>query len=202
VFEAAVLEAVGLAALRGDRLVFRGLDFRLEQGQALILTGPNGAGKSTLLRMVAGLLKPAAGQMLWDGRDALEDLPRHAARVAYLGHQDAVKPGLTTIENLRFVQQLWGGDALAGLVAVGLGRLADVPARLLSAGQKRRLALARLMLKPAALWLLDEPTNGLDARSIEQFGLLLGNHLDTGGMIMAATHVPLPLPATRTLALG
>ncbi len=197
-----MLEAVGLAALRGDRLVFRGLDFRLEQGQALILTGPNGAGKSTLLRMVAGLLKPAAGQMLWDGRDALEDLPRHAARVAYLGHQDAVKPGLTTIENLRFVQQLWGGDALAGLVAVGLGRLADVPARLLSAGQKRRLALARLMLKPAALWLLDEPTNGLDARSIEQFGLLLGNHLDTGGMIMAATHVPLPLPATRTLALG
>ena len=169
-----MLQAVGLAAFRGERLVFAGLSFAVPAGGALLLTGPNGSGKSTLLRLLAGLLRPEAGQLLWDGADALADLPSHAARLRYLGHQDAVKPGLTVAENLRF----WGGgDAIRhALEAVDLLRLADLPARMLSAGQKRRLAIARLALAPAPLWLLDEPTLGLDGASVARVGALLAAH--------------------------
>ena len=146
---------------------------RSPPGGALLLTGPNGSGKSTLLRLLAGLLRPAAGTLTWDGADALADLPAHARRVAYVGHQDAVKPGLTAAENLRFAARLTGGDVRDALAAVGLEELADLPARMLSAGQRRRLALARLVLSRAPLWLLDEPTLGLDAASVERFGAML-----------------------------
>ena len=117
----------GLAAFRGERLVFRDLDFAVAAGGALLLTGPNGSGKSTLLRLLAGLLRPAAGTLTWDGADALADLPTHARRVAYVGHQDAVKPGLTAAENLRFAARLSGGDVRDALAAVGLEELADLP---------------------------------------------------------------------------
>ncbi|MBN8902752.1 MAG: heme ABC exporter ATP-binding protein CcmA, partial [Rhodospirillales bacterium] len=164
------LTAEALAAFRGERLVFRDLGFSLAPAEALVLVGPNGSGKSTLLRLLAGLVRPAAGRLLWDREDALADLPAHAARVVYVGHQDAVKPGLTAAENLRFAAALTGGVAAEALAAVGLERLADLPARMLSAGQKRRLALARLALGSAPLWLLDEPTLGLDTVSIDRFG--------------------------------
>ena len=194
-----MLEADGLAAFRGERLVFSGLSFRVAGGGALLLTGPNGSGKSTLLRLIAGLVRAEAGRLGWQGQDALADLSEHAARVAYLGHLDAVKPGLTVAENLG----IWGRrGAIAGaLAAVGLTPLADLPAKMLSAGQRRRLALARLALRPAPVWLLDEPTLGLDIASVERFGVMLAAHRATGGVVLAATHLPLPLPDAAELAL-
>jgi heme exporter protein A len=188
-----LLQAAGLAAFRGERLVFRDLDFAVARGGALLLTGPNGSGKSTLLRLLAGLLPPAAGTLTWDGRDALADLPAHARLVAYVGHQDAVKPALTAAENLRFSARLTGRAAGAALATMGLQELADLPARMLSAGQRRRLALARLALSQAPLWLLDEPTLGLDAVSVQRFGAMLKVHRANNGMMIAATHLPLPL---------
>jgi len=196
-----VFTADGLAAFRGERLIFRELDFTLAAGEALILAGPNGSGKSTLLRLLAGLVRPAAGQLLWDRQDALADLSLHAARVAYVGHQDAVKPGLTVLENLRFAAALSRAKVDDALAALALEQLAELPARMLSAGQKRRLALSRLVLSQASLWLLDEPTLGLDTASIERFGALLAGHRERGGIVVAATHVPLPLPGTRELRL-
>jgi heme exporter protein A len=194
-----VLEADGLAAFRGERLVFSGVTFTVASGGALVLTGPNGSGKSTLLRLLAGLVPAAAGRVLWQGEDALADLTAHGARVAYLGHQDAVKPGLTAAENLRF----WGDrDAVArALAALDLEALAELPARMLSAGQRRRLALARLALSAAPIWLVDEPTLGLDAASVERLGSLVAVHRGGGGVVVAATHLPLPLPGAAELAL-
>jgi len=198
----ALLQATGLAAFRGERLVFRDLDFAVAPGGALLLTGPNGSGKSTLLRLLAGLLRPDAGLLLWDGEDALSNLPVHARRVAYVGHQDAVKPGLTAAENLHFAARLAGTHACEALAAVGLEDLADLPARMLSAGQRRRLALARLALSRAPIWLLDEPTLGLDAASVERLGGLLKAHRARGGMAVVATHLALPVLEAMELRLG
>jgi heme exporter protein A len=195
-----LLKAEGLAAFRGERLVFSGVDFVVEPGAALVLTGPNGSGKSTLLRLVAGLVRAAAGRLLWRGEDAFSDIVAHGARVAYVGHLDAVKLGLTAAENLRF----WGGRAEVerALAALDLTALTDLPARMLSAGQKRRLALARLALSAAPVWLLDEPTLGVDAASVERFGSLLAAHRAAGGLVIAATHLPLPLPDAAQLAMA
>lgn len=204
-----MLEARDLACLRGERVVFAGLSFRLVPGGALLLVGANGAGKSSLLRLLAGLLRPAAGLLLWQGADALADRPAHAARLRYLAHQDALKPALTVRENLGLFARLWGGEVEPALAALDLLPLAELPARVLSSGQKRRLALARLALGlPAAggppgapLWLLDEPTVGLDAASVGRLGALLARHRAAGGMVLAATHLPLPLPGAGELAL-
>lgn len=196
-----MLEARDLACLRGERVVFAGLSFTIPAGAALLLTGANGAGKSTLLRMLAGLLRPAEGAVVWSGTDIAADPPAHAARLRYLSHQDALKPALTVAENLAFFAGLWGGAVGSALEAVALGGLAELPARVLSSGQKRRLALARLALAPAPLWLLDEPTTGLDAASVERLGPLLEAHRAAGGIVVAATHIPLPLPDARELRL-
>jgi len=195
-----VLEAEGLASIRGERLVFAGLGFSVAPGGALLLVGPNGSGKSTLLRLVAGLVRAEAGRLRWQGADALADLAEHAGRVAYLGHQDAVKPGMTVAENL----SVWGfRDRVApALERVALTSLADLPAKMLSAGQRRRLALARLALRPAPIWLLDEPTLGLDVASVARFGDMLAAHRAEGGVVMAATHLPLPLPGAAELSLA
>jgi heme exporter protein A len=206
-----MLEARGLACLRGERVVFAGVSFRVPPGAALLLTGANGAGKSSLLRLLAGLLPPAAGALLWDGGDALADRAAHARRLRYLSPQDALKPALTARESLRFAARLHGGGgggggADAALDALGLLPLADLPVRLLSTGQRRRLALARLALASAAgaaapLWLLDEPTLGLDAASVARLGGLLARHRAAGGAVVAATHLPLPLPDAAELRL-
>jgi len=194
-----VLTADGLAVIRGERLVFAGLGFSVAAGGALLLVGPNGSGKSTLLRLVAGLVRAEAGRLLWQGEDALADLAQHAGRVAYLGHLDAVKPGLTVAENLL----VWGlRDRVApALDMVGLASLADLPAKMLSAGQRRRLALARLALHRVPIWLLDEPTLGLDTASVDRFGTMLAAHRGAGGVVLAATHLPLPLPGAGELSL-
>jgi heme exporter protein A len=145
-----------------------------------------------LLRALAGLTPLAAGMLLWGEEDALEDLPGHARRLAWLGHLDAVKPGLTAAENVP--------DA-AALAAVGLAAYANLPARLLSAGQKRRLAIARVVAAKAVLWLLDEPTTGLDAASLAQFAGICAAHRAAGGMLVASTHTPLDLPGAELLRL-
>jgi len=191
-----------LAAFRGERLVFRDLSFAVAPAGALLLLGPNGSGKSTLLRILAGLGRLEAGVLRWDGEDALADRAAHAGRVAYLGHLDAIKPGLTVTENLRFAAAIARRAIAPALAAVGLETLADLPARLLSAGQRRRLALARLALSPAKLWLLDEPTLGLDAASVERLGGLLASHRAGGGMIVTATHLKLPLADAAELRLA
>lgn len=196
-----MLEARDLACWRGDRAIFAGLSFNLEAGGALLLLGANGAGKSSLLRLLAGLIPAAEGELLWDGADALGDRVAHAGRLRYLSHQDALKPSLTARENLEFYARLWGGDVVAALESVGLADLAELPARVLSSGQKRRLALARLALAPAPLWLLDEPTVGLDAASVIRLGRLLATHRAAGGAVIAATHLPLPLPGAQELGL-
>ena len=197
-----MLTAEDVAVFRGERLVFRDLSLSVPSGGALVLAGPNGSGKSTLLRLLAGLVRPAAGRLLLFGEDVFADIAAHGRRVAYLGHQDAVKPGLTVTENLRFAAAVSGRSVLAGLQAMALQDLADLPARMLSAGQKRRLALSRLVLSAASVWLLDEPTLGLDAASIERFGSLLAAHRASGGMVVAATHVPLPLADAGALRLS
>jgi heme exporter protein A len=195
-----------VAAFRGAHLVFEDISFRLDPGGALVLIGRNGSGKTTLLRLIAGLMPRAAGDVLWAGEDALADLPSHAVRLAYLGHQDALKLGLTPVENLA----LWarGGQAgraaaiEAALAAVGLGELAHLPARMLSAGQRRRVAIARLLVAEATLWLLDEPTTALDTVSVARLGGLAAAHRAAGGMVIAATHLDLPLPGAVELSLS
>jgi heme exporter protein A len=181
-----------LACRRGERLVFTRLSFRVAAGATLLLRGPNGSGKSSLLRCMAGLLAPAAGTQTWNDRPIALDADAHRGRLRYLGHQDAVKPALTVLENLVLWQQLHGvhdaaaiGGALAGL---GLDRLAELPARLLSAGQRRRVALARLLASPAPLWLLDEPTTALDDDGVERFARMVGDHRAGGGLVVLSSH--------------
>jgi heme exporter protein A len=197
-----------LACIRGERQLFSDLTFRLAPGEALLLHGPNGSGKSSLLRLLAGFLPPADGRVLWDGAPALEDAEAHRARLQYLGHQDAVKSQLGTGDNLLFWARLYGLGPTAAVEAVtaaldaaGLQRQRNLPGRYLSAGQKRRLALARLLLKPAALWLLDEPTNALDTSAVSWLGELLATHRAGGGMIILASHVDVPLKDARKLNL-
>ncbi len=188
-----------LACVRGERMVFHGLGFRLEPGAALLLSGPNGSGKSSLLRLMAGLLAPVAGRMTWGGTDIADDRVSHGGRLHYVGHLDAVKPVLTVTENLGFWASLHGGGDAAGRVAEALARfdlrhLEDFPARYLSAGQRRRLGLARIAAAPAPLWLLDEPTVALDRASVERLTETIEEHRAGGGQVVIATHDKLDLP--------
>ncbi|GAC1488444.1 MAG: heme ABC exporter ATP-binding protein CcmA [Acetobacteraceae bacterium] len=187
------LAAQTISAFRGERLVLRDVSLAVPAGGAMLLLGPNGSGKSTLLRVLAGLKRPDAGRVTWYGQD-IEEAP-----VAYLGHLDAVKPGLTVAENLAFAARFC--DPAAALASMDLTALRDLPAMLLSAGQKRRVALARLAFTPAGLWLLDEPTLGLDAASVDRLGVVLAAHRAAGGVVVAATHLPLPLPDAAELRL-
>jgi heme exporter protein A len=194
-----------LACVRGERLVFAGLSFRVAAGEALLLRGPNGSGKSTLLRCMAGLLTPIAGIQTWGGQSVARDMENHRTRLRYLGHQDAIKPALTVRENLAVWQQLHGGrniTAIGKAIAdVAIDHLADVPARLLSAGQRRRVALARLLVAPAALWLLDEPTTALDDESVERFVAVVQHHRANGGIVVLSSHGD-PGVTGQLLALG
>ncbi len=196
------LAAYGLACVRGGREVFDGLDFAVEAGQALALTGRNGAGKTTLLRLIAGLLEPAHGRLELTG--GAPDLTL-AEQAHYVGHRDALKPALSVRENLQFWYAFLGGhdaSATSALESVGLAGLAALPAAYLSAGQRRRLAIARLVAAPRPIWLLDEPTAALDAASQQRLAELMRSHLAGGGIIVAATHGPLGIDGTRELRLG
>jgi heme exporter protein A len=193
----------GLACRRGERLVFTGLDFTLAAGGALVLTGANGSGKSSLLRLMAGLTPPADGTLTWDGADVADDPAAHRARLHFVGHADALKPALTAAETLAFWCAMRGGGEIApALARFRLERLAATPCRFLSAGQRRRLALARLAASPAALWLLDEPLTGLDEEAVADLHDALAAHRAQGGRVVLSTHAALALADAVVLALG
>lgn len=200
-----VFEGRGLTCIRGERVVFAGLDFTLAPGEALLLLGPNGSGKSSFLRLLAGLIRPAIGDLLWDGEAVRTDREAHGARSRYVGHLDAVKPVLSVAENVAFWVRTWNpeeadvaGAVRRGLERFAMERLADVPGKMLSAGQKRRVNLARLIAAPAPLWLLDEPTTALDKASIKVLEDAVAEHRAAGGMVALSTHADIALPAART----
>ena len=192
-----------LECVRGGKRVFSNVGFELGAGEALLLLGPNGAGKSSLLRMVAGLLRPAAGSFELAGADCDRSL---AEQAHYLGHLDPLKFSLSTIENLRFWTRFLGGGGglqpLEALRAVGLERVCDLPAGYLSAGERRRLSIARLVAVERPIWLLDEPASALDADGQALLREGMRRHLAAAGLILAATHAPLGLDAARELRLG
>jgi heme exporter protein A len=200
-----------LACFRGGRQVFSGLSFAVEAGEALVVLGPNGVGKSSLLRLVAGLVARAGGALRLEGGDPELTI---AEQAHYLGHQDALKPSLTVEENLSFWSRYLGSGegtraplaqaplAQAALAAVGLDGIAELPAAYLSAGQRRRLSVARLIAVKRPIWLLDEPTSALDTSAQADLAGFMGQHLAGGGLIVAAAHGPIGLVAAKELRLG
>ncbi|GGE54490.1 heme ABC exporter ATP-binding protein CcmA [Niveispirillum cyanobacteriorum] len=204
------LAARHLTCLRGERVVFADLDFTLSPGGALILVGPNGSGKSSLLRLLAGLSRPFSGALTWNGTDIAQDPDAHRARLRYAGHQDAVKPTLTALENLSVWAGLDGLDdpedrAGRALAALAMDHVADMPGRYLSAGQKKRVNLARLALAPARtapLWLLDEPATALDRDSIDRLAALIAAHRRAGGMVVLSTHSDMDVADASMLNLA
>ncbi|PSC06986.1 heme ABC exporter ATP-binding protein CcmA [Alsobacter soli] len=191
-----------LACERSGRPVFQGVSFAVDEGEAVALVGRNGAGKSTTLQILAGLLEPSGGSILLDGGHDDRTLPEQAH---YVGHRDALKPALTPHEALGFWQAMLGEPAIdpdEALDRLGLGHAADLPCAYLSAGQRRRLALARLLVSDRPVWLLDEPTSALDAASQQLFAQIVNRHLERGGLVVAATHGPLGVRETASVRIG
>jgi heme exporter protein A len=196
------ISASNLGCVRGAREIFRNVNFSLSSGQALAVVGPNGAGKSSLLRIVAGLLRLESGRLDLEGGDPELTIPEQAH---YLGHQDALKPALSVAENLLFWAGYLGAGPAAGneaLEAVGLAAIPDLPAGYLSAGQRRRLSIARLVAVRRPIWLLDEAAAALDQAAQARLIDLMRAHLAGGGLILAATHAPLGIEAAQELRLG
>jgi heme exporter protein A len=188
-----MLTAQGLGCVRGDRLLFKNVGFRLKAGGLLHVRGENGSGKSSLLRMLCGLLPPEAGDVMWNGEDIRHHADTYRANLLYIGHLNALKDDLSAAENLIISSRLSGqghemNEVHAALQAVGLARCADLPVRNLSQGQKRRVSLARLWLSNASLWILDEPFAALDTAAIEIVSRRIGEHLATGGITILTTH--------------
>lgn len=190
---------------RGDRHVLRGVSCLVEGGTCLQVTGPNGAGKTSLLRTLVGLVRPESGKVLWNGRDTRHDAAAFHRELAYLGHDSALKAELTGEENLRFnigLRDISHNQHTAGALSkVGAASFADRPVRTLSAGQRRRIALAGLVLASATLWVLDEPATNLDAEGQALVGELIDDQLAAGGLVIAAVHHALPLRSSRIAGL-
>jgi heme exporter protein A len=209
-FAPATFSGAGLACRRGGRLVFSGLNFTLPSGGAMVLRGPNGSGKTTLLRLMAGLTRASTGHLAWNGAK-VDDFEAHGGILRFIGHLDAVKPALTVAENLEFWRNLWerpperedaSFDVKPAAEKLGLGRLIGFPARLLSAGQRHRLSLARLLVARAPLWLLDEPGNALDDASLTDLAAIIAAHRKRGGMVVIASHGAAAVDDGTTLDVG
>ncbi len=215
-------EGTDVSVPRGERLVLANLRFCLERGEVLVLRGANGAGKSTLLRVMEGLVRPQSGTVMWRGRGIFAEADAHRARLRYLGHTDGLKAALTARENLEFAASLDESASLDktssfnesgsldkislgvvedALARWGLARIAETPTRWLSAGQRRRTALARLSLAPRALWLLDEPASVLDAEGVERLSEAVGVHAASGGIAVVAAHGAVALRGAREMTI-
>ncbi len=204
-----MLHGNALAAVRGDRRLFAGLDFALDAGELLYVNGPNGSGKTTLLRMICGLVAPAEGSIHWNGEDIRTAGDAYRAEVVYLGHLSGVKDDLDGLENLRINCRIAGHDPsgtelMRALGEMGLGGLETLPAKVLSQGQRRRVCLARLLLTRAHLWILDEPYVALDSAAVELLQAVIRNHLAQGGLVVLTTHqqVAIDAGAVKQLRLG
>ena len=197
-----------LACARGDKTLFAGLSFHLNAGEALHVRGPNGLGKTTLLRALCGLSRPMRGDIRWRGERVSDLAEDFTAEVAYVGHLNGVQGELTALENLQTAARVFlrrkDGDPQveAALARVGLAAMADRPARHLSQGQKRRLALARLLVLRRPLWILDEPFTALDAASVEGLSSLIGEHMSTGGLALIVSHQAFDIPGIRDFELA
>lgn len=202
----ASLRVEALALRRGERLLFDQFDLAMAAGEAVALTGRNGAGKTSLLRQVAGLSPPTAGQVRWNSIDIDDCRDAYRSALLYVGHSAGAKAELTGLENLRFAAALDGvaltdGEAADALDRLGLGGREDLPVRDMSQGQRRRVALARLVWRKAPLWILDEPFTALDAPATALLRGLLQSHVDEGGLVVLTSHQPLPLRAAHVVDL-
>lgn len=201
-----MLSVSHLSCVRGERPLFAGVDFTVEPGGWLHVRGANGSGKTSLLRILAGLSQPAAGQIRWNGHPVSEDPQEFRRNLMYLGHHAGVKDELTARENIELAGSLDGGHApvaqsLESLRQFGLKGRENLPVRFLSAGQKRRVLLARLVSRKARLWILDEPFTALDVRAVDMLGNLVGDHVSNGGMAVITSHQAVPVPGGKTLDL-
>jgi len=201
-----MLSAIDLSCVRGERPLFAGVDLAVGAGEWLHVRGANGSGKTSLLRLLAGLSQPARGEVRWGGKPVAEDAQAFRADLLFLGHHAAVKEDLTSLENLQLASQLDGGglprpEAAAALRRFGLKGREDLPVRFLSAGQKRRVLLARLLTRKAKLWVLDEPFTALDTRAVQMLGTLIGEHVADGGMAVVTSHQAVPIDGGKALDL-
>lgn len=198
-----MLKAQGLACVRGDRLLFKDVAFALEAGGLLYVLGENGSGKSSLLRMLCGLLTPEQGEILWANKPIKAAAEQYLPNLKYLGHLNGLKDDLSALENLQMGARLAGQTvttdaALAALTAIGIARCANLPVRVLSQGQKRRVALAALWLSPSRLWVLDEPFAALDTAATEVLAARISEHLASGGMAVLTSHQDVAIKAKTT----
>ena len=201
-----ILESTGLSCIRDDWTLFEDLSFKLGAGQALLLEGRNGSGKTSLLKLLCGIRQPDAGTISWEGEDIASLGADYHVHIAYVGHKDGIKADLTASENLKFARGLGVPDEMldieSALDRVELSGLDDTPARNLSAGQQRRLALARLLVTRAALWILDEPFTSLDSHGITLVEQLFSDHLAGGGMLAVTSHHPVQLSTAEIIRIN
>ena len=199
----ALFSGENILCFRGGRTVFANLSFRIQSGEALILSGANGSGKSTLLRLMAGLLKPYKGEIKWDNKNIFDDPECHNNHLNYVSHADVIKPILSVRENITFWASLRPASTSIeiALEAFGISYLTDVPGRFLSAGQKRQVNLARIIASPTKLWLLDEPTTALDKEAISNLEREITTYRASGGMVIASTHTEIRLNDATVLNL-